>query len=109
MSNDKICEFCLSHEAGDTIFDETSWDGGIGFDYIRNIQYCPICGKKLSGNDEEKDNDIKVELKTEDGDKVNLIIDPIIKKYVSKVDLDEDSEEELEATNIRSNYDKRLI
>ena len=41
------CEFCLTHEKGDTLFDEISWDGGIGFDYIRNIKYCPLCGKEL--------------------------------------------------------------
>ena len=44
----KKCEFCINHEVGDTLFEESEWDGGIGFDYIRNIKYCPLCGKKLS-------------------------------------------------------------
>ena len=25
----------------------SDWDGGIEFNYIRNIHYCPLCGKKL--------------------------------------------------------------
>lgn len=41
------CEFCANHEDGDTLYETSDWDGGIGFDYIRNIHYCPICGKKL--------------------------------------------------------------
>lgn len=49
LSTDKInyCEFCKNHEDGDTLYEMSDWDGGIGFDYIRNIHYCPICGKKL--------------------------------------------------------------
>lgn len=41
------CVFCSSHEDGDTLYDMGDWDGGIEFNYIRNIHYCPICGKKL--------------------------------------------------------------
>lgn len=41
------CEFCEGHEDGDTLYDMSDWDGGIEFNYIRNIHYCPICGKKL--------------------------------------------------------------
>ena len=41
------CEFCANHESGDTLYEMSDWDGGIGFDYIRDIHYCPICGKKL--------------------------------------------------------------
>lgn len=44
---DRYCEFCANHESGDTLYEMNDWDGGIGFDYIRNIHYCPICGKKL--------------------------------------------------------------
>ena len=43
----EYCEFCENHEEGDTLYDMSDWDGGIGFDYIRDIHYCPICGKKL--------------------------------------------------------------
>ena len=43
------CEVCRYHELeqGDTLYRYTSWDGGVGFDYIRNIRYCPVCGKEL--------------------------------------------------------------
>ena len=43
----KFCVFCSSHEDGDTLYDMSDWDGGIEFNYIRDIHYCPICGKKL--------------------------------------------------------------
>ena len=44
---DKQCSFCEEHEDGDTLYEMSSWDGGIGFDYIRDIKYCPLCGKEL--------------------------------------------------------------
>ena len=47
-----MCEFCQNHEQGDTLYEPSDWDGGIGFDYIRDIKYCPICGKKLNSEDE---------------------------------------------------------
>lgn len=34
-------------EKGDTLYISADWDGGIGFDYIYNIQFCPVCGKEL--------------------------------------------------------------
>lgn len=34
-------------EKGDTLYVSSSWDGGIGFDYINYIRYCPVCGKEL--------------------------------------------------------------
>lgn len=40
-------EFYKNHEDGDTLYDMSDWDGGIEFNYIRDIHYCPICGKKL--------------------------------------------------------------
>ena len=43
----KECKLCKELEPGDTLYQSSSWDGGIGFDYIDNIQYCPICGAKL--------------------------------------------------------------
>ena len=45
------CSFCRQHECGDTLYESSDWDGGIGFDYIRDIQFCPICGRKLYGNE----------------------------------------------------------
>ena len=41
------CSFCRQHERGDTLYESSDWDGGIGFDYIRNIRFCPICGREL--------------------------------------------------------------
>ena len=43
----RYCEFCEDHEDDDTLYDMSDWDGGIEFNYIRDIHYCPICGKKL--------------------------------------------------------------
>ena len=34
-------------EKGDTLYISADWDGGIGFDYIHNIKFCPVCGKEL--------------------------------------------------------------
>lgn len=45
------CSFCRQHEYGDTLYESSDWDGGIGFDYIRNIRFCPICGRKLYGDE----------------------------------------------------------
>lgn len=42
------CALCQELEKGDTLYKSNDWDGGIGFDYIRDIQYCPICGKALT-------------------------------------------------------------
>jgi len=47
ISKQAVCDFCSEHEAGDTLYTMTSWDGGIGFDYINDIKYCPLCGRKL--------------------------------------------------------------
>lgn len=41
------CAFCRCHERGDTLYESSDWDGGVGFDYIRDIKYCPICGRGL--------------------------------------------------------------
>lgn len=41
------CEFCESHYKGDTLYESADWDGGIGYDFIRDIKYCPLCGKEL--------------------------------------------------------------
>lgn len=43
------CELCSNLEKGDTLYQSSDWDGGIGFDYIRDIQYCPKCGRRLEG------------------------------------------------------------
>lgn len=50
----KQCEFCSYLYKGDILYQETSWDGGIGFDYIY-VNFCPICGKKLEKESEGKE------------------------------------------------------
>lgn len=40
------CKFCTDLYKSDTLYQSTSWDGGIGFDYIY-LNFCPICGRKL--------------------------------------------------------------
>lgn len=42
-----LCDVCRNLEDGDTLYQSSDWDGGIGFDYIRDIHYCPACGRKL--------------------------------------------------------------
>ena len=44
-----ICE-SNDFEQGDTLYYHTSWDGGVEYNYIRNIKYCPVCGKELPNN-----------------------------------------------------------
>lgn len=46
------CNFCSEHEQGDTLYEMSSWDGGIGYDYVRPIKYCPMCGRKLKEEEE---------------------------------------------------------
>ena len=41
------CYFCRNHSQGDTIYERSDWDGGVGFDRIPNIKYCPMCGREL--------------------------------------------------------------
>lgn len=50
------CEFCRCHEQGDTLYDWSDWDGGVGFDYIRDIKFCPICGRELFVEKEDQDD-----------------------------------------------------
>ena len=43
------CDLCKKYglEDGDTLYMSSDWDGGIGFDYIRDIHFCPVCGRRL--------------------------------------------------------------
>lgn len=52
IDSEKEC-VCKSEglEKGDTLYVERSWDGGIEFNYIPNIKYCPVCGKELPNYD----------------------------------------------------------
>jgi len=47
ITNQTNCKFCQYHYMGDTLYESADWDNGIGFDYIRDIKFCPICGKEL--------------------------------------------------------------
>ena len=35
------------YEFGDTLYYRSSWDGGIEYNYIRPILFCPKCGRRL--------------------------------------------------------------
>lgn len=48
------CSFCRQHECGDTLYESADWDVGIGFDYIKDIRFCPICGRELYGYEDEE-------------------------------------------------------
>lgn len=50
----KECRICENLEPGDRLYQSSSWDGGIGFDYIDDIEYCPVCGAKLITYDERR-------------------------------------------------------
>lgn len=41
------CDVCESLEEDDTLYSRSEWDGGIGYDYIRDIKFCPKCGRRL--------------------------------------------------------------
>ena len=41
------CDACDGLEDGDTLYIYSEWDGGIEFDHIRDIHFCPKCGRWL--------------------------------------------------------------
>ena len=41
------CDVCDGLEDGDTLYIYSEWDGGIEFDHIRDIHFCPKCGRRL--------------------------------------------------------------
>ena len=43
----KSCKVCKSLESGNMLYQLSDWDGGIGFEYIHGIQFCPVCGRKI--------------------------------------------------------------
>lgn len=51
----EMCDLCRDSglEEGDTLYKSSDWDGGIGFDYIRDIRFCPKCGRELGVQDNE--------------------------------------------------------
>lgn len=46
----KPCSVCKKLQYGNTLYVHSDSDlhGGSGFDYIRDIKYCPVCGRKLN-------------------------------------------------------------
>lgn len=51
----EICPMCKYNELeyGDTLYKSSSWDGGIGFDYICPVRFCPLCGRDFLKEDDE--------------------------------------------------------
>lgn len=51
------CSLCKDYglEKGDTLYKWSDWDGGIGFDYIRPVRFCPLCGRELDKEDDWED------------------------------------------------------
>lgn len=43
----KLCKVCKSLESGNMLYQLSDWDGGIGFKYIHDIRFCPVCGRKI--------------------------------------------------------------
>lgn len=43
----KSCKVCKSLESGNMLYQLSDWDGGIGFEYIHGIRFCPVCGGKI--------------------------------------------------------------
>ena len=41
------CSTCKSLENGDTLYLVSDFGGEIGYTYIGDIKYCPVCGKRL--------------------------------------------------------------
>lgn len=41
------CDVCDGLEDEDTLYIYSEWDGAIGFDHIRDIHFCPKCGRRL--------------------------------------------------------------
>lgn len=43
------CPLCEHNELeyGDTLYKYTSWDGGVGYDYVMPVRFCPLCGREL--------------------------------------------------------------
>ena len=62
------CRICDELEPGDTIYMSNSWDGGVGYEYIRDIQYCPVCGKPLLTYEEKR----KIWREKHDGTKTDI-------------------------------------
>ena len=52
MNKQCACEY-HDLKQGDYLYKYSSWDGGINFEYIENIKYCPVCGKELPSEEDE--------------------------------------------------------
>lgn len=47
-----ICKYLL--EKGDILYRPTEYSDGIAFDIIKNIKYCPCCGRELPEEDDDE-------------------------------------------------------
>ena len=43
------CPLCKYDELeyGDTLYKFSSWDGGVGYEYVWPVRFCPLCGREL--------------------------------------------------------------
>lgn len=61
MVEEKVCWLCnngkkyATLEYGDTLYVRSSWDGGISFDYVEPVKFCPLCGTELKVESEEEE------------------------------------------------------
>ena len=61
MKGEEVCWLCNNGEKyatleyGDTLYIRSSWDGGILFDYIEPVKFCPLCGTELKVESEEEE------------------------------------------------------
>ena len=42
------CSVCAGLENRDTLYVYSDSNVGNGFDYIKNVKYCPVCGRRLN-------------------------------------------------------------
>ena len=55
------CEWCKYKYKPETLYDYHDWDGGVSYDYVI-VNYCPICGRKLTDRPSTKEDDNKSNL-----------------------------------------------
>ena len=41
------CSICKNLYSGKTLYSNSDWKDGIGFEFIYNIKFCPVCGREL--------------------------------------------------------------